>query len=89
MDKAKVLARLRSIEGHIRGVERMVEEDNYCVDIIHQTLAIKNAIDKVNQMILTDHLTGCVSTAIRSEESSERERVINELLELFQTSNKL
>lgn len=89
MDKTKVLARLRSIEGHVRGVARMVEEDGYCIDIIHQTQAIQNALDKVNEMILSDHLSGCVTTAIRSDDPLERERVIGELLDLFQTHNKL
>lgn len=89
MEQEKILARLKSIEGHVRGVERMVEDDAYCIDIIHQTLAIKRAIDKVNQMILSRHLEGCVTTAIRSHEPTERERVIGELLDVFELSGKL
>lgn len=89
MEQEQILARLKSIEGHVRGVERMVEDDAYCVDIIHQTLAIKRAIDKVNQMILSRHLEGCVTTAIRSDEPAERERVINELLGVFELSSKM
>lgn len=89
MEKDKIRARLKSIEGHVRGVERMVEEDAYCIDIIQQTLAIKRAIDKVNQMILSQHLEGCVTRAIRSDEPTERERVIGELLDVFEMSNKL
>ncbi|HBY97460.1 MAG: metal-sensitive transcriptional regulator [Ardenticatenaceae bacterium] len=89
MEQEKVLARLKSIEGHVRGVERMVEDGAYCIDIIHQTLAIKRAIDKVNQIILSQHLEGCVTTAIRSDEPTERERVINELLDVFELSSKL
>ncbi len=88
-DKSEILARLRSIEGHVRGVARMVENDAYCIDIIQQTLAIKRAIDRVNQLILSDHLQTCVTTAIRGDDPIERERVLSELLDVFEASNKL
>lgn len=83
LQKQEVLNRLRSIEGHVRAVQRMVEEDAYCIDILKQTQAVQGAIDKVNLMILENHLRTCVTTAIRSEDPSERQRVINELLQLF------
>ncbi len=92
MDEAKrkdILIRLKSIEGHIRGVERMVEEDQYCIDVIKQTMAVQRALDKVNALLLDNHLKTCVTTAIRSETPSERERVLGELLDVFETSNKL
>jgi CsoR family transcriptional regulator, copper-sensing transcriptional repressor len=84
-----VIRRLRSIEGHVRGVERMVEEDKYCIDIIHQTQAIKRALDKVEQEILNNHLNTCVTTAMRSDDAVERERVIGELIDVFNAKNKL
>ena len=87
--KQRVLSRLKSIEGHVRGVQRMVEEDKYCIDIIKQTLAIQRAIDKVNTLILGNHLNTCVTTAIRSRDPAERERVIGELLDVFDTTAKL
>jgi len=87
--KEQVLARLKSIEGHVRGVARMVEEDTYCVDIIKQTMAIIKAMEKLNLLILDNHLNTCVTTAIRSESPADRERVITELLEVFETSGKL
>ena len=87
--KQRVLSRLKSIEGHVRGVQRMVEEDKYCIDIIKQTLAIQRAVDKVNTLILGNHLNTCVTTAIRSQDSTERERVISELLDVFDTTAKL
>ena len=87
--KAKVLARLKSIEGHVRGVQRMVEEDIYCIEIIKQTLAVQNAIAKVNTLILEGHLETCVTTAIKGDDPGERERVINELLDVFEMSRKL
>ena len=87
--KTQVLARLKSIEGHVRGVHRMVEEDVYCIDIIKQTLAVQSAIAKVNTLILESHLETCVTTAIKGDDPGERERVINELLGVFETSRKL
>jgi DNA-binding FrmR family transcriptional regulator len=70
-------------------VVRMLEEDAYCVDIIKQTQAVQKAIDKLNALILEKHLNSCVTSAIRSNKASERERVVNELLEVFETANKL
>jgi CsoR family transcriptional regulator, copper-sensing transcriptional repressor len=87
--KQDILNRLKSVEGHVRGIERMVEEDIYCVDIIKQTLAVQRAIDKLNALILESHLQTCVTTAIRSEDGRERERVIGEIVEVFEATNKL
>ncbi|MBI3943929.1 MAG: metal-sensitive transcriptional regulator [Chloroflexi bacterium] len=84
-----IVNRLRSIEGHVRGIARMVEEEQYCIDVIKQTQAVQKAIDKVNAMILDNHLHTCVTTAIRSEEPAERERVISEILNVFEATNKL
>ena len=88
-DKTKLLNRARSIQGHMTAVVRMLEEDAYCIDVIKQTQAIEKALEKLNALILAEHLQSCVSTAIRSNKSAERERVINELLEVFETSNSL
>jgi DNA-binding FrmR family transcriptional regulator len=84
--KTQLLNRLKTIEGHVRGVQRMVEEDAYCIDLIKQTRAIQRALERINSMILADHLNGCVTTAIRSEQTEERERVLKELLQLFEAS---
>ena len=88
-DKEKIIKRLKSIEGHIRGIQRMIEEDKYCIDVIKQSLAVKSAVDKVNALILESHLKSCVTTAIRSNKPVERERVIAELLDVFETSGKI
>ena len=87
--KQQLLNRLKSVEGHVRGVQRMIEDDAYCVDIIKQTLAVQRALEKFNSIILERHLEGCVTTAIRSDDTSERERVIKELLQVFETSSKI
>jgi len=87
--RGQAAARLRSIEGHVRGVVRMVEEGAYCIDIIKQILAIQRALEKVNALLLEDHLETCASTAIRSADQREREGTIRELLDVFETSGRL
>ncbi|HET9222844.1 MAG TPA: metal-sensitive transcriptional regulator [Roseiflexaceae bacterium] len=88
-EKQDLLNRLKTIEGHIRGIHRMVEDDGYCVDILKQTKAVQRALDKFNSLVLERHLDGCVTTAIRGDDSAERERVIHELLQVFEASSKL
>ena len=87
--KQQLLTRLKTIEGHVRGVQRMVEEDTYCIDVLKQTQAIQRALDKFNSLVLAEHLNGCVTTAIRSEDPQERERVVSELLQVFETTSNL
>lgn len=81
--REKILARLRSVEGHVRGVIEMVEREAYCIDVIRQTKAVQAALDKVDALLLERHLNHCVSRAIRSERAADRERVIAELLDVF------
>ncbi len=84
----KLLARLRSVEGHLRGVTQMVEADAYCIDILQQTKAIHAALSKIEGILLDRHLHHCVSQAVRSDEPRERERVIAELLDVFEARRK-
>ena len=84
--KQQLLARLKTVEGHVRGVQRMVEADTYCIDLLKQTRAIRQALQKIDSLILSQHLHGCVATAIRSDEVAERERVISELLQVYEAS---
>mgnify|MGYP000146662488 CR=1 FL=1 len=86
--KKDALARLRSLEGHLRGVIDMVEADTYCVDVLQQTKAIRGALSKVEGMLLDRHLHHCVSTAIRSSDRMERERVIDELLLVYDANRR-
>ena len=80
-----VIARLRSITGHLKAVERMVEEDKYCVDVLKQTMAIEKTLERVDAVILEQHLETCVSDAFRQGRS---EKTIKELAEIFTTSRK-
>ncbi len=81
--------RLRSIQGHLKGIERMVEEDQYCMDILAQTEAVARALAKLDALILRNHLTTCVTTAIRGDNPDDRERVIGELMRVYEKSDKL
>jgi DNA-binding FrmR family transcriptional regulator len=87
--KDDVLRRLKSVEGHVRGIQRMLEDDQYCIDIINQVNAVQSALDKVNGLILERHMQTCVTKAIRGDEPAERERVIGELLEIFRGHGEL
>ncbi len=85
----EIVNRLKSIEGHVRGIERMVENGEYCIDVVNQILAVQRALQKVNSMVLNRHLHTCVTTAIRGDDPSERERVINEIMQVFDAIGKL
>ncbi|MCO6449939.1 MAG: metal-sensitive transcriptional regulator [Caldilineales bacterium] len=87
--KKDVSNRLRSVEGHVRGIERMVEDDVYCIDVMKQIKAVQNALERVNSLILANHLNTCVTTAIRSDDERERERVIGEITQVFDATGKL
>ena len=89
IEKPDLRNRALSIQGHMGAVVRMLDEDAYCVDVIKQTQAIQKALDKLNALILERHLGSCVTTAIRSNKPKERERVIKELLDVFETTAKL
>jgi DNA-binding FrmR family transcriptional regulator len=75
-DKDAVLKRLRRIEGQVRGVERMVEGDRYCIDVVTQVTAIQAALDKVALELLSDHASHCVAGA----EGGESEELTEELM---------
>ena len=76
-----VIKRLRRVEGQVRGVQKMVEEDRYCLDILTQITAIRAALDKVGMQILDGHARGCLSAAIKSGHADES---IDELMQVLQ-----
>jgi DNA-binding FrmR family transcriptional regulator len=84
-----VSRRLASAAGHIKGIERMVDEDAYCIDIIQQIQAVQAALNKVSAIILDSHLRSCVTTAIQGDDLAERERVLEEVTSVFEMSSKL
>ncbi len=87
-DNQDTVRRLKSIEGHVRGIERMVEEDAYCIDVIRQVQAVQAALGKVSNLILDNHLNSCLITAVRGDDPEDRERVLKEISEVFAASKK-
>lgn len=87
--KQALINRLKSIEGHVRGIQRMVDEDAYCIDVITQSLAVQRALERVNSLILERHLQTCATTAIQGDDPDERERVIAEIMNVFEATGKL
>jgi DNA-binding FrmR family transcriptional regulator len=81
--KKAQLMRLGRIEGQVRGVSRMVEDDRYCIDVINQVRAVRAALDKVEQEILHDHLQHCVANAFHGGSERDRQTKIEELLEVL------
>jgi CsoR family transcriptional regulator, copper-sensing transcriptional repressor len=89
MNNTDALARLKTVEGHIRGIERMVEDGVYCIDVIRQIQAVQSALNKVSGMILEGHLNSCLITAVRGDDPAERERVLHEITEVFDAATKV
>ena len=87
--KTQLLRRLKSVSGHLRGVEKMVADDAYCIDVIAQVQAIQAALNKVAVQILDEHLHSCVITAVRGDDARERERMLGEIAAVFEKSTKL
>src|SRR5215469_8110513 len=79
-EKQDILKRLNYIEGHLKGIRKMVEEDQYCVDILRQTYAVRKAIEKLEAIILEQHLHTCVPEGISA---GKAETVIEELVQLY------
>ncbi|MHB1343578.1 MAG: metal-sensitive transcriptional regulator [Thermoleophilia bacterium] len=81
-DKAKLLARLRRIEGQVRGVHKMIDEEQYCVDVLTQVSSVMAALQSVGLIVLEDHIQGCVRNALESGESGDR--AVEELIGVVQ-----
>ncbi len=83
IDKDAIIKRLNRIEGQVRGISRMIEEERYCIDVLQQILAIKSALAKVEDAVLKDHAATCIETAIASGEEVEQRKKFGELVDLF------
>jgi DNA-binding FrmR family transcriptional regulator len=88
MKHESALRRLQTVEGHIRGIQRMVEDDTYCIEVIHQIQAVQAALNKISTLILQEHMNSCLITAVRGEDASERERVLGEIVDVFEMATK-
>lgn len=83
--KTQLSNRLKRIEGQVRGIERMIEEDRYCVDILLQVAAVKSAMNQVALALMEDHTRHCVSKAIKN---NDEDAVINELMDVVKRLTK-
>ena len=81
--KAKALGRLRRIEGQVQGLQRMIDGEAYCVDVLLQISAVQGALDQVEKLLLGRHIESCVVDAVRSGSKTERQQKIDELLDVF------
>ena len=77
-DKAAILARLKRVEGQIRGLQRMVDDDTYCIDVLTQVSAATKALQSVAVELLDDHLRHCVADAVQSDDPAAADRIITE-----------
>jgi DNA-binding FrmR family transcriptional regulator len=83
LEKEATIRRLNRVEGQVRGIGRMIEEERYCIDILQQMQAIKSAFAKVEDAILKDHAATCVESAIASGDERDQRNKFSELVDLF------
>ena len=86
--KVSVLKHLKRIEGQVRGLSRMVEDDRYCIDVVTQLSAVRAALRRAEQEILADHVSHCVENAIASGNKTEQRRKVGELIEVLSRADR-
>jgi len=86
--KSSVLKRLNRIEGQVRGLSRMVEQDRYCIDIVTQLSAVRAALRRAEEEILADHVANCVEHAIASGNKAEQRRKVTELMNVLSRAER-
>ena len=86
--KDALLKRLNRIEGQVRGISKMVDENRYCIDVITQISAVQAALRRVEELVLKDHVGCCVEHAIASGNKAEQRKKIAELMEVLARSNR-
>ena len=87
-NKTNLLNRLRRVEGQVRGIARMVEEDRYCIDVLTQLQAVRSALARVESEMLKDHLGHCIEAAISGGDPADQRQKANELIQLLERSAK-
>ena len=79
-DRAQLLRRLSRMEGQVRGVARMIEREEYCIDILQQTAALRAAVDAVSLMLMEDHVAGCLTTAVKTGDAQSYTEEVMEVV---------
>ena len=82
-EKDDLLTRLKKIEGQVRGLQRMVNEDKYCVDILTQVVAVRSALKQVGLKVLDDHINGCVQKVMKGDDENKNQEIIDELMDVM------
>jgi DNA-binding FrmR family transcriptional regulator len=84
--KPETLRRMKNVEGHVRGIERMLENDAYCIDVIRQIQAVQAALTKISVSVLDDHMQTCLSNSLDGE---KREQMLKEITEVYEMASKV
>jgi DNA-binding FrmR family transcriptional regulator len=84
--KQETLRRMKNVEGHVRGIERMLENDAYCIDVIRQIQAVQAALTKISVSVLDDHMQTCLSNSLDGE---KREQMLKEITEVYEMASKV
>jgi len=87
--KKECLKRMNYLRGHLEGVKKMIDDDAYCIDIIKQNRAVINALHKVNELILDSHFNTCVLGASLGKDKKKQKEMINELMGIYKTNNRI
>jgi len=86
--KSKAVTRLKRIEGQIRGIQKMIEEDRYCIDVLTQTASVVSALKGVEDLVMEQHLQTCVADAMRSEDHGKKQEKIDEVMTVLSKFRK-
>jgi DNA-binding FrmR family transcriptional regulator len=84
--KQDMLRRMKNVEGHVRGIERMLENDAYCIDVIRQIQAVQAALTKISVSVLDDHMQTCLTTSLDGE---KRDQMLREITEVYEMASKV
>lgn len=88
-DNQDLIRRLKTAECHLRGIQRMLDEGEYCIDVIRQIQAVQSSLNKISSQILDRHLNSCLVTAVQGEDPTERERVLKEIIDVYETATRV
>ena len=86
MMKQETLRRIKTVEGHVRGIERMLESDAYCIDVIRQIQAVQSALTKISVSVLNEHMQTCLTDSL---DGQKRDQMLREITEIYEMASKV